>query len=79
MSVRQKYGGEGTTGGGAQRMVVDQMRDLERQNEELTTELRDIQSELNKEKRAAENVRQRCYNRLLSCYKILKYYSTNKS
>lgn len=55
----EKYGGEGTTGGGAQRMVVDQMRDLERQNEELTTELRDIQSELNKEKRAAENYSQK--------------------
>lgn len=66
MTVLQKYGGEGTTGGGTQRMVVDQMKDLERQNEELTTELRDIQSELNKEKRAAENVRQRGYHRLLS-------------
>uniref|UniRef100_K1PYW1 Centrosomal protein of 290kDa coiled-coil region domain-containing protein n=1 Tax=Magallana gigas TaxID=29159 RepID=K1PYW1_MAGGI len=55
----EKYGGEGTTGGGTQRMVVDQMKDLERQNEELTTELRDIQSELNKEKRAAENYSQK--------------------
>lgn len=67
MSVLQKYGCEGTTGGVIQRMVVDQMRDLERQNVELTTELRDIQSELNKEKRASEKVRQRGYDRLFSC------------
>jgi hypothetical protein len=54
----QKYGGEGSAGGGGtSRMVRDQMRDLERQNEELTSELRDIQSELTKEKRAAEAVR----------------------
>ncbi|XP_061195068.1 centrosomal protein of 290 kDa-like isoform X3 [Saccostrea echinata] len=51
----EKYGGEGSAGGaGASRLVRDQMRDLERQNEELTTELRDLQSELTKEKRAAE-------------------------
>lgn len=55
----EKYGGQGTTGGGAQRMVVGQMRDLEKQNEELTTELRDIQIELNMEKRAAENYSQK--------------------
>lgn len=68
MSVLQKYGCEGTTGGVIQRrMVVDQMRDLERQNQELTTELRDIQSELHKEKRASEKVRQRGYDRLFSC------------
>lgn len=58
MSVLQKYGGEGTTGGGSQRMFLDQINDLEKQNLELTTELRDIQRELNQEKRAAENVRQ---------------------
>lgn len=58
-------------------MVVGQMRDLEKQNEELTTELRDIQIELNMEKRAAENVRQRGYtcNRLLTLEypQILQY------
>ena len=54
----QKYGGEGSAGGGGtQRLVMDQMRDIERQNQDLTSELRDVQSELNKEKRAAENVR----------------------
>ena len=54
----QKYGGEGSAGGGGtQRLVMDQMRDIERQNEELTSELRDVQGELTKEKRAAENVR----------------------
>lgn len=63
MYVLQKYRFERTT----QRMAVDQMRNLERQNEELTTELRDIQSELNKEKRASKKVRQRGYDRLLSC------------
>lgn len=67
MSVLQKYGFEGTTGGGTHRLVVDQMRNLERQNEELTTELRDIQSELNKEKWASKKVRQRGYDRLFSC------------
>lgn len=35
------------------------MRDLERQNQELTTELRDIQSELHKEKRASEKYSQK--------------------
>ncbi|XP_056015074.1 centrosomal protein of 290 kDa-like [Ostrea edulis] len=55
ISELEKYGGEGSAGGGGtSRMVRDQMRDLERQNEELTSELRDIQSELTKEKRAAE-------------------------
>lgn len=63
MYVLQEYRFERTT----QRMAVDQMMNLERQNEELTTELRDIQSELNKEKRASKKVRQRGYDRLLSC------------
>lgn len=81
MFVLQKYGGEGIIGGGIQRMVVDQMKDLERQNEELIIEFRDIQSEFNKEKRVVENVRQRGYYRLFSGQNVYKNYfnSINES
>ena len=59
--IWQKYGPEsgGGGGGGTQRGVTqlrDQIKDLEKQNDDYRQEIKDLQRDLASEKRAAEKV-----------------------
>ncbi|XP_052811330.1 centrosomal protein of 290 kDa-like [Mya arenaria] len=55
----EKYGGEGTGGSLSTRKFRDDMQDLDKQNEELKQDIRDLKQELATERRTAEKYSER--------------------
>ena len=56
----QKYGGDGGTGGSVTaRKYRDELQDMEKQNEELKQDIRDLKQELATERRTAEKYSER--------------------
>ena len=52
----QKYGGDTGGGSGTARKMRDELQDLDKQNEELKQDIRDLKQELATERRTAEKV-----------------------
>lgn len=55
-SVQQKYGGDSGGGSGTARKMRDELQELDKQNEELKQDIRDLKQELATERRTAEKV-----------------------